>query len=95
MATCYGVAIGGGIACLVAGFRRVARFFAERFLAGFRLAPDFLAPFFFGERFFAADFFAAFRFFAISYGSFPDSTQVIQVVFPLGANMWGKTTSSR
>jgi glutathione S-transferase len=80
---------------LVAGFFLVDRFFAERFLAaGFRLAADFLAPFFFGDRFLAADFFAAFRFFAISYGSLRDSTQVTKVVFPLGAYVRGKTTSS-
>ena len=95
----HGAGGGGGATCLVAGLRRVDRFFAarflvERFLAGFRLA-DFFAPFFFGERFLAADFFAALRFFAMEFGSFPDSTQVIQVVFPLGANERGKTTSFR
>jgi len=102
-APCYGIAHGEGAAGVAAGFRLVDRFFAarflvarflvDRFLAGFRLA--FFAPFFFGDRFLAADFFAALRFFAMVYGSFPDSTQVIQVVFPLGAKVEGKTTSSR
>lgn len=82
--------------------RRLTRFLVD-FLAAERLPARFLvdflavlrlAVFFFGDRF--PVFLAAVRFLvAISYGSFRFSARVNSLVYPLGAEMGGETSTVR